>query len=125
MLSIQSRGFTLTRALKDRISKRIGLILGNTGHPITNVDVRLSDINGPKGGVDKKCQIHIQLSGQPGVIVTDIQRDLYNAIDRAASRAMRTMRRKLSQRRDYRSRNTRDRIDPSMELASYDGAGQI
>jgi ribosome-associated translation inhibitor RaiA len=108
MLSIQSRGFSLTPALKARVSKRIGLILGNTGHPITNIDVRLSDINGPKGGVDKKCQINIQLSGHTNVVITDIQHDLYYAIDRAASRAMRTVRRRLSQKQYSRDRRGRD-----------------
>ena len=108
MLSIQSRGFTLTPALKQRVSKRIGLIIGNTGHPITNVDVRLSDINGPKGGVDKRCQIHIKLSGYPSVTVTDIQHDMYYAIDRAASRATRIVRRRLSQNQFSRGRVARD-----------------
>lgn len=108
MLSVQSRGFSLTPALKERVSKRIGLILGNTGHPITGIDVRLSDINGPKGGIDKKCQIHIHLSGHPGVTITDIQHDMYYAIDRAASRAMRTVRRRLSQKQSSRGRSARD-----------------
>jgi ribosome-associated translation inhibitor RaiA len=113
MLRIQSRGFALTPALKQRVSKRIGMILGNTAHPITSVDVRLSDINGPKGGVDKKCQIHIQLSGHPSVVITDIQHDLYYAIDRAASRAMRTVRRRLSQKQLNRNRRVRDAFTAS------------
>ena len=109
MLSIHTKGFTLTAALEARISKRVGLILGNVGHPVTDINVRLSDINGPRGGVDKKCNIHIKLSGQPSVIVTDVQRDMYYAIDRAATRAMRAIRRQLSQmqhNRKYRSRSS-------------------
>ena len=108
MLSIQSRGFTLTPALKQRVRERIGLILGNTSHPVMNVDVRLSDINGPRGGIDKKCQIHIRLSGYPSVTVTDIQHDMYYAIDRAASRATRTMRRRLAQNQLSRKRIPRN-----------------
>lgn len=110
MLSIQARGFKLTGSLKERVSKRIGLILGNIGHPITGVDVRLSDINGPRGGVDKKCQVLIHLSGQSDVIVTDIQHDLYHAIDRAAGRAIRTVRRRISQKQFSTSRRARDTL---------------
>jgi len=118
MLSIQSRGFDLTGALRERVKKRIGLILGNTGYPITRIDVRLSDINGPKGGIDKKCKIHIHLSGHPSVVVTDIQRDLYHAIDRAASRAMRTVRRRLSQKSFNAARRSRHSHDNGIRTAS-------
>ena len=106
MLSIHTKGFSLTGALKARVSERINLIIGNVGHPITAIDVRLSDINGPRGGVDKKCNIRIKLSGQPSIIVTDIQHDMYYAIDRAASRAMRAVRRQLSQRLSGRNRRS-------------------
>ena len=106
----------MTDALKARVSKRIGLILGNTGHPVTAINVRLSDINGPKGGIDKKCHIHIKLSGQPSVVVTDIQHDMCYAIDRAASRAMRALRRQLAQKQG--SRGTRSKmIDGRPEYA--------
>ena len=116
MLSIQSRGFTLTTALKQRVRERIGLILGNMGHPVMNVDVRLSDINGPRGGIDKKCQIHIRLSGYQSVTVTDIQHDMYYAIDRAASRATRTMRRRLAQNQLSRKRIPRNASAASLYM---------
>jgi ribosome-associated translation inhibitor RaiA len=80
----------------------MSFILGNIGHPVLNVDVKLSDINGPKGGVDKKCQVSIQLKGLANVVVTDTQGDMYYAIDRACSRALRTIRRRLSQKLDVR-----------------------
>ncbi len=98
MVSIQARGFSLTQALKKRVQKRISFILGNVGNPVINVDVKLSDINGPKGGVDKKCQVFIQLKGHASVVVADTQNDMYYAIDRACSRALRTVRRRVSQK---------------------------
>jgi len=55
----------------------------------------LSDINGPRGGVDKRCQLRIVLAGMPDVVIQDTEANLYVAIDRASNRAGRTLVRKL------------------------------
>ena len=62
--------------------------------------MRLSDINGPRNGPDKSCRLQVSLVGLPDVVVDDIESDLYVAIDRAANRAGRTIRRRLTRRRD-------------------------
>jgi ribosome-associated translation inhibitor RaiA len=58
--------------------------------------VRLSDINGPHGGADKRCHLQVMLNGLPDVVVEDTEADLYIAIDRATDRAGRTVVRKLN-----------------------------
>ena len=57
--------------------------------------MRLSDINGPRGGEDKRCQLQVSLAGLPDVVVEDTEADLYFAIDRAADRVGRSVMRKL------------------------------
>jgi len=66
--------------------------------------MRLSDINGPRGGLDKCCHLQVKLDRLQDVVIEDIEADLYIAIDRAANRAGRTVRRRLDRRRD-RARN--------------------
>ena len=56
----------------------------------------LADINGPRGGVDKRCQIELKLAGKNNIVIEDIEADLYFAIDRATERCMRTLSRRLS-----------------------------
>ena len=51
---------------------------------IQRVVMRLSDINGPRGGADKRCHLQVVLAGLPDVVVEDIEADLYVAIDRAS-----------------------------------------
>jgi len=63
--------------------------------------VRLSDINGPRGGLDKRCGIEIRLKGASAVAIEDTEADLYVAIDRAAERAGRTLDRRLARQRDF------------------------
>lgn len=64
---------------------------------IQTIEVYLEDINGPhKGGLDKRC--HLKVRGQKhfNVDVTEIKRDLYSAIDKAFSRLIQIIKRKLS-----------------------------
>ena len=37
--------------------------------------MRLSDINGPRGGADKRCHLQVVLAGLPDVVVEDIEAD--------------------------------------------------
>lgn len=95
-ISIQSRGFSLTDALQEYVHKRLGFTLTRTASRIRRIDVKLSDINGSRGGIDKRCLIEVRLDGTTNVIVQDIQADMYIAIDRAISRAGRTVMRRLA-----------------------------
>ncbi len=96
VIAIQSRGVLLTGALRGHVRKRLSFSLGRCGSRIQRVDVKLSDINGPRGGIDKRCLIKVQVLGKRHIVVEDIQSDLYTAIDRAAGRAGRTLARRLS-----------------------------
>jgi ribosome-associated translation inhibitor RaiA len=87
----------MTDALENHVHKRLDFTLSRAGRRVRSVDVRLSDINGPRGGIDKRCLIEIRLDDLPIVVVDDTQADLYTAIDRAATRAGRTVMRRLAQ----------------------------
>jgi ribosomal subunit interface protein len=98
-IEIQARNFTLTHAMRMHIERRLGFALGTCYRHVKRILVRLSDINGPRGGNDKRCQLEVILPGQ-AVVVEDTEADLYFAINRAASRASRTVKRQLRRRRD-------------------------
>ena len=95
-IAIQSRDFSLTDALQDHVHNRLGFTLSRAASRVRRVDVRLSDLNGPRGGVDKRCLVEIRIDGLPAVVVEDVQSDMYTAIDRAAARAARTVMRRLA-----------------------------
>ncbi len=105
-IEIQTRHFMLTEAIHDHVQRRLSFALSSRFQQIKRVIVRLSDINGPRGGNDKRCHIQISLPQQADVVIEDVQSDLYRAVDRAADRASRTISRRLSRLR-RRSRNTR------------------
>ena len=94
-IDIQARNFTLTAALRSHAERRLRFALTCCDDHIQRVVMRLSDINGPRGGVDKRCHLQVVLAGLPDVVVDDIEADLYVAIDRATDRAGRTLVRKI------------------------------
>ena len=95
-IDIQARNFSLTQALRNHVKRRLGFALSTRYDQIKRILVRLSDINGPRGGNDKCCQMRIVIPGQADVIIVDTQADLYVAIDRAADRASRAVTRRLA-----------------------------
>lgn len=100
-MDIQSRGFGLTDGIRDYVMKRLAYALVHGDACITRVIVRLSDINGPRGGNDKRCRIEVRLKAASAVVIEDTEADLYVAIDRAAERAGRTLARRLARQREF------------------------
>lgn len=99
-INIQAHNFPLTPALRGHVERRLGFALSTRDDHIQRVMVRLSDINGPRGGEDKCCRIQVVLPKLPDVVIEDTMVDLYSAIDRAADRAGRTVGRRISRQRD-------------------------
>jgi len=100
-MDIQSQGFSLTDGIRDYVMKRLAYALAHGDAAITRIIVRLSDINGPRGGDDKRCLIEVRLKAATAVVIEDTETDLYVAIDRAAERAGRTLARRLARQREF------------------------
>jgi putative sigma-54 modulation protein len=90
-LQIQAQNFPLTDGLREHVSTRFAYSLNHGRDVVTRIVVRLSDVNGPRGGADKCCGIEVRLKGAPPLVVEDTQTDLYVAIDRAADRMGRAL----------------------------------
>lgn len=94
-IEIQAVDFALTEGLRAHLQYRLNFALWRFQDRIARVAVRLSDVNGPRGGVDKVCRLRVRLHGMPDVVIEDTEADLYMAISRAADRAGRTMGRQM------------------------------
>lgn len=98
---IQASGFVLTEALRSYTEQRVATALGWAGERMHKLAVSLSDINGPRGGIDKRCKIQVQLGKGQEVVIEDTEADLYTAIDRAADRADRALVRRVERMRGF------------------------
>ncbi len=94
-IDIQARNFSLIDALRSHAERRVRCAMTCCDDHIQRVFMRLSDINGPRGGADKRCRLQVVLAGLPDVVVEDTEGNLYAAIDRATDRAGHTLVRKI------------------------------
>ncbi len=99
-ITIQTRGFSMTEALRLYVLQRVRFALGWAGLTTRRLAIILSDINGPRGGSDKRCRIQVQLVGGKDVVIEDTEADMYLAIDRAAERADRALVRRVQRMRE-------------------------
>jgi len=92
-------GATLDSRDRDDIARKLGMRLGKFASSIERVTVRLSDVNGPKGGVDHKCLIKVALSGLPSVVVERRDSALQRAVNSAIGAAAQAVRQSVQRRR--------------------------
>ena len=58
---------------------------------VPRAHVQLDDVNGPRGGVDKRCQVALKTENGGSVVVTAMARDWRTALDEALARAARAL----------------------------------
>ena len=103
--TIIAKGIDASQAFRQYISERVDEALSRAQDSIHFIIVRLSDMNGPKGGVDKRCQIQLKLSGLPMVIVSEVSANIDSALERALERASRVVERVLDRAQDFQPAN--------------------
>lgn len=96
---IQSHGFSITAALADYTVRRLRFVLTHHGDRIRRIVVRMGDINGPRGGIDKFCRIRVYLSNAPMAAIGEVGSEMYAAINRAADRIGRGVAKQLERSR--------------------------
>src|SRR3954463_326952 len=94
--------------LRDLTERRVRFVLRRLGWLVPRAEVHLSDVNGSRGGIDKRCQVELKTDGAGSVIVTSVARDWRTALDLALARAARSLTRLW--RRDIDSRRMRLRL---------------
>ena len=61
---IQTQGFELTPAIQAHVEKQLKRNLASMEDQVMAVNVFLGDINGPRGGEDKKALVSVQLASR-------------------------------------------------------------
>lgn len=115
-IDIQARHFSLTDALRDHAERRLRLALTCCNDHIQRIVMRLSDINGPRGGADKHCHLQVVLAGLPDVVIEDTETDLYVAINRATDRAGRTLMRRINRQHTLQKQGGTLPLDSELPL---------
>jgi ribosome-associated translation inhibitor RaiA len=111
---IRAFGVPLADADKAYLRRKLGRKLGKFARRIERTSVRIEDVNGPRGGVDKLCRIKVVLGGLPSVVIEERHHSLQAAMDGALARVERAVRaaqsrggKRTKQKRAARSRARR------------------
>lgn len=81
--------------LHDMSIARVRFALRRLTALVIRAKVQFSDINGPRGGVDKRCQVELKTEMAGTVVIASLARDWRTALDRSLSRATRVLTRSL------------------------------
>jgi len=111
-IEVRLRGLESFQIVRDHAARRVLFHLSRFGKEVTLVLVRISDINGPKGGIDTRCQVTVRGPRFGSTTLHDLSGDAYSAIDMAVERIGRQVGREID-----RVRNTK-RVGPSLRSAS-------
>ena len=91
-----------------QVRRKLGLKLGKFATSIERISVRVTDMNGPRGGIDQVCNVKVVLSGLPSVVIERRHAVLHAAIDDALHATEQAVRRRVRCRRmkPLRGRNS-------------------
>jgi len=79
---------------------------------VSRAKVHFSDVNGPRGGVDKRCQVELSTEAAGTVVIASLARDWRTALDRSLGRATRVLTRSLQRnQKPVRGRTAKLAID--------------
>ena len=101
-IEVRGRHLEDTDGLQGHVERRLRFALGRFTGAVGRVTVRVEDVNGPRGGVDKRCRLVVALAPRGELIIEDEDADVRTLLDRSADRAGRAVERRLARRRARR-----------------------
>lgn len=83
-----ARGVSISPALEEYINTQLGSVVRRFGERLTRIEVYLTDVNGPKGGLDKQCKLEARPRGGDPLLARRelVHEDAYDAVSGAAKR---------------------------------------
>ena len=114
-IDLRSSNVAISVALREHVARRLSFALGRFTHRVERVTVRIVDLNGPRGGPDKRCRIVVRLMPARNILVEATDSDAYAAVSQAANRLDERVARELARERP-RAVATR-RIGPATETS--------
>lgn len=100
----------LGQVATERVESKANLLATKFGNNVKTIEITVSDLNGPRGGIDKECRIVVSLKRMQDVVVTTKDEKLSKAISAVINRAERSVRRTLD-RQAKRDVNSHSRLE--------------
>ena len=96
-VGVRGKGLHVTAVLSTYIQRRLGFALGRFDRRVERVLVRIEDVNGPKGGIDKHCRVVVVMPHSTTAVMEGRGSNFRVAINRAVAKASRYVADRLKQ----------------------------
>src|SRR5512134_2064709 len=90
-IDVRFRNLQSSDALRAYAIQRIEMALGRFGGHVGSAQMRIGDVNGPRGGLDKRCQVIVKGRGFGSSTIEEFHDDAYAVVDLAMERAARAI----------------------------------
>jgi len=104
LVSIRGEALRLNRDLMEYVHRGLMFSLGRFSERIRRVNVTIANVKDPRGGDDKRCRICVDIGVLGRVVVEDTDARAPAAVDNAAERAARAVKRKIDHAMDRKKR---------------------
>lgn len=112
-VTLDTRNVTVPATFKNRLSRRVAGFFTRFDHSVRKLHVTLKDVNGPRGGIDKVCQLNIELTDGNQIIVQERSNRLVKAMGLCIRRARSLVAGQLRKKRPRRVSMKRRIADPA------------
>ena len=110
---IHTKDLDVDDVLREHIERRALMSFSRLAERISRIEIYLSDLNGPRGGVDKHCKIEVHLTNLPLAVLDDLDSDVIRLVDRALARTTRLVSKRLERAQQVH----RHRFSPEARFA--------
>lgn len=102
-ITTTAQNFAADSAVDIFVRHELQNALARLDSDIIAIDVFMKDINGPKGGVDKRALIRVQLGNRQVITTKTEHENLFGAIKTGVKRTKRAVRRNLRRSRQFKN----------------------
>lgn len=99
--------------MRDLSVERVRFALRRITGLVSWARVQFSDVNGPRGGVDKRCQVELKTDGAAKVVITSLAHDWQAALNSSLTRATRVLTRTLKRSQKHQKDRTAKLLPPT------------
>jgi len=102
LFNLRTQGVELNEELRREIGRRLMFAMDRHLNRLSEITLFVADVNGPRGGIDKICQLSAALKGQPPLTILVQSENVLAGLTRAARRlAYAIDKRNKYRRRDF------------------------
>ncbi len=85
-VAVRARNVGWNEDLRKQVERSIEFAIDRHRNRIDRISVYLDDLNGPRGGIDKLCQMTADIRGTSPVLILEKGEDLLTVVNRASRR---------------------------------------